>query len=949
MKIDFLHPIYLILLIPAFFSIVWWIKHQKRVFGLRRFWIAGIRSLIFILLILTLAGIQILSPVDHQTIIFVADRSDSLRDDQQIHAFIQETVKNKKASDQYAIISIGHNSKVEQPMSINQEVPYFTTELNQKATNIADGLRLATGLLNQEEQGKIVLLTDGLETHGSAIEESQFIKELGIKIDGVFINQPVEDEVYISSFRLPDQLQLNQEMEAIVQVNSTTATSGILRFYEGNKEVDQQRVRIEKGRNQFLFHQKMEEEGFHRYRIELTADNDTILVNNQVHGFVQVKGSPKILVIEGHQDAAYNLIEVLKAGKVAVDVRKPDLLPKELEDYKQYTTIILADTEATQVSDADMERIRTSVRDLGVGFIMTGGEDSFGMGGWFKTPIEEALPVYMDLKGKEEIPSLGLVLVIDKSGSMSSGPQGINNMELAKEAAIRATEMLTEQDQIGIIAFDGSPWVVVEAQNVEDLSTIQEKISRIQADGGTDILQGLLSANDQFKKITTKRKHIILLTDGHSGHQDDYEALIEEFKNQKITVSTVAIGDGADQGLLEYIANLGKGRHYFSNDPTSIPKIVSKETALASRSYIVDKPQIPKRVTTKDWPVLNQPLPALQTYVATSAKQTAEVNLISLDQDPILARWQYGLGRSVAWTSDLEGKWSSGWVNWPNYTQLWSEIVGWTFPQKEEGNWKVNTQIEGVYGKVTVELPQGAPIPQELNAIIIDKDMNREEISLKPIAPNQLEGKFLVDQIGTYMVQIIETKGDQIIASQTDGLNISYSPEYAIFDGGKEKLEAIINANGGNLITDPEQVYLDEFEAKWTKQTITELLLMIAVTLWPLDIAMRRIQFSSRWIKKWRTKQRNVSKEADLHNEVLSGLISTKKLTSRKSKHQEEKKEFKKENIIEESKKLELNKKETKGIKEVKERKATNENSQDQQSPNDPFKRLIDAKKKRDK
>lgn len=929
-------------MIPALFSIVWWIIHQKRVFGLRRFWIAGIRFMILLLLILTIAGIQILSPVDHQTIIFVADRSDSIMDDEQIHAFIQEAVKNKKASDQYAIISIGHNSKVEQPMSINQEVPYFSTEVNQKATNIADGLRLATGLLNQEEQGKIVLLSDGLETHGSGIEESQFIKELGIKIDGVFIDQPVEEEVFISAFRLPDQLQLNQEMEAKVQIESTTTTSGILRFYEGNKEVDQQRVTIEKGRNQFLFHQKVEEEGFHRYRIELTADNDTILVNNQVHGFVQVKGSPKVLVIEGHPDAAYNLIEVLKAGKVYVDVRKPDVLPKELEDYKQYTTIILADTEATQVSDSDMERIRTSVRDLGVGFIMTGGEDSFGMGGWFKTPIEEALPVYMDLKGKEEIPSLGLVLVIDKSGSMSSGPQGINNMELAKEAAIRATEMLTEQDQIAIIAFDGSPWVVVEAQNVEDLSSIQEKISRIQADGGTDILQGLLAANDEFKKITTKRKHIILLTDGHSGHQDDYETLIEEFKNQKITVSTVAIGDGADQGLLEYIANLGKGRHYFSNDPTSIPKIVSKETALASRSYIVDKPQIPKRINTKDWPVLNQPLPALQTYVATSAKQTAEVNLISLDQDPILARWQYGLGRAVAWTSDLEGKWSSGWVNWTNYTQLWSEIVDWTFPQKEEGNWKVNTQVDGVYGKVTVGLPQGAPIPQELKAVIIDKDMKREEISLNPITPSQLEGKFLVDQIGTYMVQIIETEGDQIIASQTDGLNISYSPEYALFDGGKEKLEAIINANGGSIITSPEQIYLEEFESKWTKQTITELLLMIAILLWPIDIAMRRIQFSSRWIKKWRTKKKQVSKEADLHNEVLSELISTKKI-SKKSRPQEKKIEFRKESIIEESKKQEIKK------KKAKETKETKENSQDQQSANDPFKRLIDAKKKRDK
>lgn len=908
------------------------------------------------LIIFSLAGIQVLSPVDDQRIIFVVDRSDSMKDSQQMHAFIQDAINNKKANDQYAIISVGHESKVEQPISIRKEVPFFTTELNQKATNLADGLRLATALLNQEQQGRIVLLTDGLETHGNAIEESQFIRDLGINIDGVYFEKPIEEEVLLANFRLPDQMQLNQEMEATVQVNSNISTTGLLRFYEGNNEVAQQKIRIEKGKNQFLFQQKMVEEGFHRYRVELTAEKDTIQANNQVNGFIQVEGEPKILVIEGHPDAAYNLIEVLKAGKMAVEVRTPDLLPKELEDYKQYTSIILADTEATQISDVDMERIRTSVRDLGIGLIMTGGEDSFGMGGWFKTPIEEALPVYMDLKGKEEIPSLGLVLVIDKSGSMAGGPQGVNNMELAKEAAIRATEMLTKQDQIGVIAFDGAPWVVVEAQNVDDLAGIQEKISRIQADGGTDILQGLLSANDQFKKINTKRKHIILLTDGHSGHQDDYEALIQEFKDQKITVSTVAIGDGADQGLLEYIANLGKGRHYFSNDPTSIPKIVSKETALASRTYIVDKPQIPIKVNTKDWSTLNQSLPALKTYVATSPKQTAEMNLMSQEQDPILARWQYGLGRTVAWTSDIEGKWSTHWVNWPNYAQLWSEIISWTFPQKEEGKWKIDTKIDGVSGKVNVELPEGTPLPQQLHAVIIDNEMNREEIKLKPISPSQLEGNFLVDQEGTYIIQVIELEENQIVASKTDGLNISYSPEYALFDGGKEKLDSIVKANGGNILTDPNQVFLKELESKWMHQTITELLLMLAIILWPMDIAMRRIHFSIHWFNRWKGVTRKVSKQVDLHEEQLSGLLGAKKNSLRPVPKRNNSDLNNKDrststldvDITDEMRQNIKNQDRTNSVK-LKEIQNQRQNQQEEQESIDLFKRLIDAKKKRDK
>ncbi|TGV05600.1 VWA domain-containing protein, partial [Mesorhizobium sp. M00.F.Ca.ET.186.01.1.1] len=310
--------------------------------------------------------------------------------------------------------------------------------------------------------------------------------------------------------QVPQRLYAGEEYAITVDVESSLATEATLRLYEGNRAAGQQTVQIDKGKNRFVFSQKAMEQGFHRYRVEIEPRQDTVQANNQATAYTQVAGAPVVLVLEGHPGAAKNLVQALRAGGMQVEQRELALLPKELAGYKQYATIVLSDVSATQMSDADMESMRTAVRDLGLGLIMTGGSESFGMGGWFQTPIEEALPVHMDLRGKQQLPSLGLELVIDKSGSMSSDARGVDKMELAKEAAIRATTMMNQQDSIGVIAFDGDPWEVVAPQTVANKEEIHQQIGRIRADGGTDIYPALQLAYDRVKQMNTQRKHVIL-------------------------------------------------------------------------------------------------------------------------------------------------------------------------------------------------------------------------------------------------------------------------------------------------------------------------------------------------------------------------------------------------------------------------------------------------------
>jgi Ca-activated chloride channel family protein len=850
--INFLSPVYLLFILLVIPILIWWWRTQTRVRGTKRWAIVGIRATICLLLIMALAGLQLLFPVQEETVVFVVDRSASMSDESKVMTFIRESVQKKKIEDQYAIVTVGKEALVEQPMTARGSVNPLGTVINPHATNLAEGVRLAAGMIPSQSRGKIVLVTDGLETHGDGLTEIKLAKERGISVDTYLLEQELGDEVILTSLDMPNELFIGEEFEVKTEVNSTVATDGVLHLYEGNVEVAQQRITIEKGENHFSFGQKTTRDGFHRYRVELKAARDSIQVNNQGYSYTQVAGTPRILVLEGHEGAAHNLVNALQAGNLDVDVTVPALLPQQVDEYKKYSTIILSDVQATQMKTEAMERIQTVIRDLGLGLIMTGGPDSFGMGGWFKTPIEEALPVAMELTSKEELPSLGLTLVIDKSGSMSAGMGGPNKMELAKEAGIRATEMLNEKDQVGVVAFDGFPWVVVEMQSVTNLEEIQDKIGSIYADGGTEIYTALVEGYEQLKKVNTQRKHVILLTDGQSGSFADYEGLLEEMIEDKITVSTVAVGDDSDTALLEHIAEMGKGRYYFANDPDSIPQIFSKETAFASRTFIVEKPHIPAVTGARDWSTLQQDLPSIHAYVATTPKQTAEIALTSTESDPILARWQYGLGRAVAWTSDIEGKWSPYWTTWEGNSRLWNQIVSWTFPQLNRGGWTTETELEGSTGKITLTLPVGSPMPQQMEAIVLNQKLDRETIVLKPVAPGKLEGVFPATEPGTYLIQVLQKEGEQIIASETAGLNVAYSPEYMLQQGGKQRITAWMEAVEGSLIASTEKVFSGDLPRKWNHQDISEWLLMLAALLWPLDIALRRVQIPAHWTERIR-------------------------------------------------------------------------------------------------
>ncbi|RYD30146.1 MAG: VWA domain-containing protein, partial [Verrucomicrobiaceae bacterium] len=318
-----------------------------------------------------------------------------------------------------------------------------------------------------------------------------------------------------------------------------------------------------------------------------------------------------------------------------------------------------------------MQLLKSYVQDFGGGLAMMGSENSFGLGGYYKTPVEDVLPLVSRFEKEKEKPSLAMVLVIDKSGSMQGAP-----MALARQAAKASVELLGAQDQVAVIAFDGAPQLVSEMRRASERDAIQAAIDTIQEAGGTDLYSAMEMGKQILDNTTAKIKHMICLTDGQTEDRG-FGSLTQALVDSGVTVSTVGMGDGAVGDLLQGIAEVGKGRYYQTNDPSNVPQIFTKETIQATKSAI--KEDVYQAITVTDHPMLagyaDSDLPASLGYVMTEAKPTTQVVLAVESGDPLLAVGRFGLGQGLCFTSDLTEKWGGEWLAWDGCGKFWSQVL----------------------------------------------------------------------------------------------------------------------------------------------------------------------------------------------------------------------------------------------------------------------------------
>jgi len=841
--LTFEQPLLLLILLPiGLLVFLGWRRMSLPFPKAQRYMILACRLALFSLIVSALAGASLSLPVSRQSVVFVGDISASTTPQRAfIEQWINNAIRHKRPDDQVGIVAVGRNALVEQSVRTQIDFSQFESTPDTSYTDLAAGLRLAAAILPTDSERRIVLLSDGQQNLGDALQEAQLLQQEGIRLDIVPLPTFNGPEARIDDLSAPTELHTNERFLLHARLFSTVAQQVTLRLYLDQTLLLQLSLHLVVGEQDVSFNLLTPPAGFHTFRITLDAPFDTIGQNNEAAAFVNVQGPPHVLVIEGKPGAGHNIVAALQATHINVTLGTPLDVPLTLDQLAGYSTIVLADVPALGLGTNRMLVLQAFVRDLGRGLVVSGGENSYGVGGYAGTPLEQTLPLKMEIPQHKDTPTIAVVLIIE---SLESDLE----VNISKEAAKGVINLLTPRDQVGIS--DASGQLVIPMQHVTNRASINHAIDAMNPDDPPSYLPDLVNAESVLLHNNAKIKHVILLGDGDAN--DNYTQQVLKMASEHISISVVGtnIGSYQDLAMMQQIASLGKGRFYLANNPNVIPQILLKETQQAARRAIVEEPFIPAIVGAH--PILTglAPLPQLEGYVATTPKTAAQLVLISQEDDPVLAVWQYGLGRVAAWTSDALGLWTANWLHWSEAPRWWANLVTWTLPTPDS-QLIVNGEIANGSGHVTVDLPPGTQIgaasQQQVQVKIIAPDLSQQTLTLQPTAPGRWEGNFPTAQVGAYLLRVTwQARNGNNATSQlttTTGLVVPYSPEYHTTGTDLPFLKLLAQAGGGSTLgpNDTAAAFSANLEPVYAALLITFWLFALAALLLPIDIALRRL------------------------------------------------------------------------------------------------------------
>jgi uncharacterized membrane protein/uncharacterized protein YegL len=799
----------------------------------------GCRAGLVALLVLAATGPALLQPTREQYVVFAVDESLSVGPEARRAAqeFIDRALAHRGPHRAAFLSFAAAPGRVRTERGGDGGPP-----LDDRGTDLAAAVEVAAASAPPSHVPHVVLLTDGNETHGDALRA---VLRAGVPVSAVPLRPRDDPEVQVSAVRVPPQVREGEPFNVEVVIDANHDDEGVIEIYCGPHRLPLQpeRYRVHAGENRFQFRQTLTHERLATYTVKIRDfRRDTLLDNNSASGLVYSAGKPRVLLIEGEPQLAQPLRDALEEEGIDLEVRPARGMPDSLDDLQNFELLALSNVPATELTQRQMEVARTYVQHLGGGFLMLGGDQSFGLGGYYRTPLEEVLPVRSDFAKEKEKPSLAMVLIIDQSGSMSG-----EKIELVKEAAKGAVELLGPSDRVGVIAFESQVhWVTDHLQPGTDKGVVCDHISRIEAGGGTVMYPPMQEAYEALRAAAATFKHVILLTDGEA-EQADFAGLAATMLRDRITVSTVAVGADADRKELAEIARAGNGRFYPVDDATSVPQIFARETMAAGKSALDEEaftPQLARPTRVLDG-VDIAGAPLLLGHVRTRPRERAEVILATEKADPLLAWWRYGLGMSVAFTSDAKSRWAAEWLTWPGYQKFWVQVIRHAMRRSDARG--VDLKVEAQGGRATVTLDALDQAGRYLNdaeaelTVIDDQGLGRRQLALAQTAPGRYSADFETPHPGAYHLEVVQKQQGQVLYHQSRGLIVGYPDELRLRPTNEALLRALAQASGGRYNPEPEAVFATPDRTARRATPLWPYLVAAAAVLLLADVALRRL------------------------------------------------------------------------------------------------------------
>ena len=838
-------------------------------------------------LILALVGLQQKDQEDILSVVFLLDVSDSVLTIQQKAGIeqINTALDALKPTDLFSVILFAGGAAVSVLNQRKAAQPHLTeeilsgAEIDRTATNLAGAIQLGLNLPPRGQVGKkrLVLLSDGVQNVGEVTDLLDLVRASEIEVFTLSLSSEREYEVWVRTLETPSQVRAGETFPVRVVVETTTDTEVQVRLYRNNTPVTEPQMRaLKRGKQPIDFPQQISEENVYKYRVELSVDNSTgdNPENNTGYGVTRVYGTPHILYIEGDIRQAETLKTVLEMNGLAVEVLSPSEFPTDLVALQNSDAIILSNVSADELSALQMAHIESYVRDLGKGLIIIGGDRAFGRGGYHGTPLEQVSPLEMTPEQKKE--SLALMLVVDASGSMANyiGPD--QKIQLALEGVRASIRALDDEDRVGMIAFAAK--IRMDYPPTTAHEEIFREVGKLRPGSGTKMYPALEKAYERLQTVGAKQKHILLLSDGKS--EGDFILLAKRIAADKMTLSTIAIGD-ADRTLMKAIAEAGGGGYRDVRNISELPKIMADEVR-QTQQYTVQEPFQPI-INDGDYPVLAgiDRVPKLYGYIATSEKELAQTYIRSHEDHPILAGWNYGLGRSVAFTSDVKPGWGMDWIEWENFGKFWGQVVSWVLPSTDEAaDFDLKATHQNGRGELLIDT--GSTIAT--HGITFDVRIARpngegEVVELRRVTPTQYSGEFPVRERGSYLVTVQKNRDGQVVSTAYENLVLSYPTEFAEFETNRRLLNELASRTNGIFEPSPKQTAQHRGTAIEHLKPLSFTLLIVGLILFVLEMILRRFSIASGYLAELKAQLKSLRRQEDHASSLALSRLRQKKAT----------------------------------------------------------------------
>ncbi|MCY2968559.1 MAG: VWA domain-containing protein [Planctomycetota bacterium] len=747
-------------------------------------------------------------------VMYLVDISDSIgnkmmRDSLEI---IANTARKKPKQDSVGLVTFGKNAAVEFPARKSlpmDEAITLNSLIDRDATNVEQGLSLAAAMLPDDKLGRIVMFSDGIQTEGNLNRVLDDLKARGISVDVLPIQYDFNDEVWLERLELPQFVRQGETYEAGILLSSLTAGKGTLRLEENGKQIAEKEVDFQAGKNRFAFPIHLRSAGYYEYSatIEVPQGKDNLKQNNRVVNSVFLEGEGRILIVYDPKGEPRDRVELARAlddGKHIVEQQSAYEFARDPMGLLTYDCIIYCNVPADAFDPVQMQATRDAVFNYGLGFIMVGGNNSFGPGGYHRTVIEDALPVTMDISQKKVLPKGALVLVLHTC-------EFAEGNTWAKRITREAIKVLGGQDEVAAIDYEqGEKWIfkLTPASEYQKLSRLVEQAQPGDMPSFARTMEMSLA---ELQKSNAATKHVIIISDGDP--QPPAPAVLQKFVDNQISVSTVAVfpHGGMEIGLLRQVAMTTGGRYYYPSDPNELPRIFIKEAKTLKRSMIQRKTVMPEVAMPHQILKGIESMPTVDGYVITTPKPSPAMTVLQVmgdegsegegpEYDPLLSVWQYGLGKTAAFTSDLSNNWSSSWTSWDHFDPFIQQMVTEVSRVQKTGHLRMWTYVNGNEGVIGVEDFAENESFLEIGATIAGPQDRTQTVALKQVGPRRYQATIPLWGKGRYHIAAspagVERKDDRAFG----GFIIPYSPEYLRFRSNPLNLKEVAERTGGRIL-----------------------------------------------------------------------------------------------------------------------------------------------------